>query len=255
MTWAEHLPLTYSTSTLSQFSYHLHRSNDGAEKGVFHTSSKSVYERSQIHMYVVLTRKIMFYMMQIYIPSMLFVVVSWISFLIPAEMAQGRMLLTITTMLTMVSLFAAGSEYVPKASYVKAIDVWMCLCTFLSFFAVVDCLADVRLESMLSGESRRKATDTFVLTGQARRQTVVEIFMKYARAGGAPAQGEDPGERDEQIASANTLTEMLVKWFFKAHRASVIVYPVVFILFNIVYWVVCLGTLEELDLGARGVPV
>ncbi|KAF0291195.1 Glycine receptor subunit alpha-3 [Amphibalanus amphitrite] len=228
----------------------------------FHSGSKSPLERAQVHMYVILKRQIMFYMMQIYIPSILFVVVSWVSFLIPAEMAQGRMLLTITTMLTMVSLFAAGSEYVPKASYVKAIDVWMCVCTFLSFFAVVNCLVDVRMESMIMGNMRKRAAPTFVLTGQARRQTVVEIFRKYAI--GAKAREPGDGEPQHSAEDEDDLMGKILRFCHKMQRGALYVYPIVFILFNIVYWTVCFSHMEgptdsihkdALDSGIKGTEV
>ena len=262
LTWSENNPLSYSTSTLSQFSYEIHRASARAHSRTFHSGSKSPLERAQVHMYVILRRQIMFYMMQIYIPSILFVVVSWVSFLIPAEMAQGRMLLTITTMLTMVSLFAAGSEYVPKASYVKAIDVWMCVCTFLSFFAVVNCLVDVRMESMIMGNMRKRAAPTFVLTGQARRQTVVEIFRKYAIGARArlPGDGDahQPGEEEDD------LMEKILRFCHKMQRGALYVYPIIFITFNICYWTVCLSHMEgptdsihksALDSGIKGTEV
>ena len=238
LTWSENNPLSYSTSTLSQFSYEIHRASASAYSRTFRSGSKGPLERAQVHMYVILKRQIMFYMMQIYIPSILFVVVSWVSFLIPAEMAQGRMLLTITTMLTMVSLFAAGSEYVPKASYVKAIDVWMCLCTFLSFFAVVNCLVDVRMESVMSGGTKKRTGQTFVLTGQARRQTVVEIFRKYAM------KGKTSGDEEDSVERENDAMGKILMFCYKMQQGALYVYPIIFVLFNIIYWSVCLSHME-----------
>ena len=52
---------------------------------------------------MVLTRRMSHYMITYYLPSSLFVVVSWTSFLIPSEDIQGRMALLVTLFLVLVS--------------------------------------------------------------------------------------------------------------------------------------------------------
>ena len=53
---------------------------------------------------MMLTRRMSHYMITYYLPSSLFVVVSWTSFLIPSEDIQGRMALLVTLFLVLVSL-------------------------------------------------------------------------------------------------------------------------------------------------------
>ena len=53
---------------------------------------------------MLLTRRMSHYMITYYLPSSLFVVVSWTSFLIPSEDIQGRMALLVTLFLVLVSL-------------------------------------------------------------------------------------------------------------------------------------------------------
>ena len=55
---------------------------------------------------MVLTRKISFYVVTYYLPSGLFVVVSWVSFLIPPEIVAGRMALLITLFLVLINIFS-----------------------------------------------------------------------------------------------------------------------------------------------------
>ena len=52
---------------------------------------------------MILTRRMSHYMITYYLPSSLFVVVSWTSFLIPSEDIQGRMALLVTLFLVLVS--------------------------------------------------------------------------------------------------------------------------------------------------------
>lgn len=49
-----------------------------------------------------MTRRMSHYMITYYLPSSLFVVVSWTSFLIPSEDIQGRMALLVTLFLVLV---------------------------------------------------------------------------------------------------------------------------------------------------------
>ena len=51
-----------------------------------------------------MTRRMSHYMITYYLPSSLFVVVSWTSFLIPSEDIQGRMALLVTLFLVLVSI-------------------------------------------------------------------------------------------------------------------------------------------------------
>ena len=52
---------------------------------------------------MILTRRMSHYMITYYLPSSLFVVVSWTSFLIPSDDIQGRMALLVTLFLVLVN--------------------------------------------------------------------------------------------------------------------------------------------------------
>ena len=52
-----------------------------------------------------LRRHITYHIIQTYIPSIIFVAVSWLSFLVPSDVVPGRMVLCVTTLLTLTSMF------------------------------------------------------------------------------------------------------------------------------------------------------
>ena len=52
-----------------------------------------------------LKRHIGFHLTLTYIPSMIFVLVAWLSFLVPSDIVPGRMVLCVTTLLTLTSMF------------------------------------------------------------------------------------------------------------------------------------------------------
>ncbi|XP_068207796.1 gamma-aminobutyric acid receptor subunit pi-like [Palaemon carinicauda] len=87
---------------------------------------------------VLLNRRISYHLMNTFLPSGLFVMVSWLTFLVPVHMVPGRMVLTITTLLTMVSMFASVRQESPKVSYAKAVDQWMIMCIIFVFMVLLE---------------------------------------------------------------------------------------------------------------------
>ena len=82
-----------------------------------------------------LKRSISFHLIQNYVPSILIVAVSWVSFWMDIESVPGRISLGVITLLTVSN--QANSVQV-QTSYVKAIDIWMGTCTAFVFAALVE---------------------------------------------------------------------------------------------------------------------
>ena len=83
-------------------------------------------------------RRIGYYLIATYIPSMLIVVISWISFWIDPETAPARVALGITTVLTMITLISSSRASLPKVSYVKAIDWYLLTCLVFVFGTILE---------------------------------------------------------------------------------------------------------------------
>ena len=66
-----------------------------------------------------------YYLIQIYIPSSLIVVISWVSFWLNRGATPARVSLGVTTVLTMTTLMSSTNAALPKVSYVKSIDVFL----------------------------------------------------------------------------------------------------------------------------------
>ena len=71
---------------------------------------------------MVLTRKISFYVVTYYLPSGLFVVVSWISFLVNPEVIPGRMTLLVTIFLVLINIFNNVTSNSPNVEGLTAIS-------------------------------------------------------------------------------------------------------------------------------------
>ena len=72
-----------------------------------------------------------------YLPSGLFVVVSWVSFLIPPEVVPGRMALLVTLFLVLINIFNTITNISPNTEGMTAIASWMIACMFFVFGALM----------------------------------------------------------------------------------------------------------------------
>ena len=73
-----------------------------------------------------------------YLPSMLVVIVSWISFWLNIEAVPARISLGIITVLTISTHSSSITATLPKVSYVKAIDIWLAVCMVFVFCALLE---------------------------------------------------------------------------------------------------------------------
>ncbi|MGH0160025.1 UNVERIFIED_CONTAM: hypothetical protein FKN15_050723 [Acipenser sinensis] len=78
------------------------------------------------------------YIMQSYMPSILLVAMSWVSFWISQSAVPARVSLGITTVLTMTTLMVSARSSLPRASAIKALDVYFWICYVFVFAALVE---------------------------------------------------------------------------------------------------------------------
>lgn len=85
-----------------------------------------------------LSRLYGYYLIQVYIPSFLIVVLSWLSFWLNIDAIPARISLGLLTVLTMTTQSSGARAELPRVSYVKAIDIWMATCLIFVFAALVE---------------------------------------------------------------------------------------------------------------------
>jgi len=84
------------------------------------------------------SRSLGFYLIQIYIPASLIVVISWVSFWLHRNASPARVALGVTTVLTMTTLISSTNAQLPKISYIKSIDVYLGTCFVMVFSALLE---------------------------------------------------------------------------------------------------------------------
>ncbi|CAG9563557.1 unnamed protein product [Danaus chrysippus] len=116
---------------LPQFSILGHETNDRKEK-----LATGVYQRLSLSFK--LRRNIGYFVFQTYLPSILIVMLSWVSFWINHEATSARVALGITTVLTMTTISTGVRSSLPRISYVKAIDIYLVMCFVFVFAALLE---------------------------------------------------------------------------------------------------------------------
>ncbi|VDM61615.1 unnamed protein product [Angiostrongylus costaricensis] len=100
--------------------------------------SLSTGNYSRLSAYFTFKRNIGFYLIQIYLPSSLIVVISWVSFWLNREAVQARVAIGVTTVLTMTTLMTSTNATLPKVSYVKSLDIYLGICFFIVFASLLE---------------------------------------------------------------------------------------------------------------------
>lgn len=85
-----------------------------------------------------MAREMGFYMMDYFIPSILLVTISWVSFWLQADAAAPRITIGCSTMLSFITLASAQGKTLPKVSYIKASEIWFLGCTVFIFGSMVE---------------------------------------------------------------------------------------------------------------------
>lgn len=87
---------------------------------------------------VKLQRLQMQFVVQVYLPSAMFVIVSWVSFLVKPEVVPGRMAMLVTLFLVLINIFNSVREQAPISSSLNAVDLYLVICIFFVFAALIE---------------------------------------------------------------------------------------------------------------------
>uniref|UniRef100_A0A8C4SQI8 Glycine receptor, alpha 4a n=1 Tax=Erpetoichthys calabaricus TaxID=27687 RepID=A0A8C4SQI8_ERPCA len=194
-----------------------------------------------------LERQMGYYLIQMYIPSLLIVILSWVSFWINMDAAPARVGLGITTVLTMTTQSSGSRASLPKVSYVKAIDIWMAVCLLFVFAALLE-YAAVNFVS-------RQHKEFIRLRKKQRRQRIEEELVRESRGfyfrgyglghclqvkDGTAVEGSSVFSPPPSLPPPKDTEAIRKKFIDRAKRIDTIsraVFPLSFLIFNIFYWI------------------
>ena len=134
-------------------------------------------------------RSMGYYLIQIYIPASLIVIISWVSFWLHRNATPARVALGVTTVLTMTTLMSSTNAALPKISYIKSIDVFLGTCFVMVFASLLE-YASVGYIGKRIAMKRKRQQDLKQM--QQHHQRVCVAAAASAAAAAAAAQQANP---------------------------------------------------------------
>lgn len=122
-----------------------------------------------------LERILLPYKMRLFMPTILMVSLSWISFIIPPDSFPGRMGLLVTLVLCIINLMTNEMEQSPATSGISKIDLWCIIC--LAMVAIASLEYAVLLYLMRFGKRG------LVTTCSKTRFSTGTVSVQQAKAG------------------------------------------------------------------------
>ncbi|XP_001357942.3 glycine receptor subunit alpha-4 isoform X1 [Drosophila pseudoobscura] len=87
---------------------------------------------------VLLTREVGYYVIDYFLPSIMIVTISWVTFWLQADQTPARTTLGCTTLLSFITLSLSQENNLSKVSYVTMSEVWFLVCTIFIFGSLVE---------------------------------------------------------------------------------------------------------------------
>ncbi|XP_053504231.1 gamma-aminobutyric acid receptor subunit alpha-3-like isoform X1 [Ictalurus furcatus] len=224
------------------------------------TISSSTGEYVVMTTYFHLKRKIGYFVIQTYLPCIMTVILSQVSFWLNRESVPARTVFGVTTVLTMTTLSISARNSLPKVAYATAMDWFMAVCYAFVFSALIE-FATVNYFTKRSWawdgqkenqEKRResaslskKTNNTFNIVGTTYPMSVgkepglTTIAKSASSTASAPAQPQPVREVRLSRMDGEYICEGVKKSYnrvSKVDKISRIIFPVLFFIFNLAYW-------------------
>ncbi|EEB18263.1 Gaba-gated chloride channel, putative [Pediculus humanus corporis] len=161
---------------LPQFTIIGYETNDRKE-----SLATGIYQRLSLSFK--LQRNIGYFIFQTYLPSILIVMLSWVSFWINHEATSARVALGITTVLTMTTISTGVRSSLPRISYVKAIDIYLVMCFVFVFAALLEYAAvnytywgaRAKNKSKKNKDNNNKSQEASSSSGGLSNEEIIEL--------------------------------------------------------------------------------
>ncbi|XP_050086020.1 glutamate-gated chloride channel isoform X12 [Anopheles aquasalis] len=228
-------------------------------------SKTNTGEYSCLKVDLLFKREFSYYLIQIYIPCCMLVIVSWVSFWLDQGAVPARVSLGVTTLLTMATQTSGINASLPPVSYTKAIDVWTGVCLTFVFgalleFALVNYASrsDMHRENMKKKRREMEQASLDAASDLLDTDSNATFAMKpLVRHPGDPMALEKLRQCEVHMQAPKRpsccrswLSKFPTRQCSRSKRIDVIsriTFPLVFALFNLVYWSTYLFREEEED--------
>ncbi|RZC39752.1 cys-loop ligand-gated ion channel subunit, partial [Asbolus verrucosus] len=152
-----------------------------------------------------LTREVGYYIMDYFLPSILLVVISWVTFWLQADAAPPRVTLGTSTMLAFITLQGGVTKTLPKVSYIKASEIWFLACACFIFssmaeFAFVNVIWRRKKQVEMKKQSSKHILKGALTPNLARKQLrkAESNSSLYKARSCSSLDGSDSGSKNSQ---------------------------------------------------------
>ncbi|XP_028399375.1 gamma-aminobutyric acid receptor alpha-like isoform X2 [Dendronephthya gigantea] len=246
--WNEKNPVSVMDKTLSQFDVTSYNKKN-------YTLSYAAGEYSILKAIFVFERRLGYYLIQVYIPCIFLVVLAGLSFWVDARATPARVALSLTTLLTIATIWSATNSNMPPVSYVKAVDIYFLtsfgfvLLTLLEYIVVLNynILKNALQKKLNMCDTKKniKEKESFCLKHGSllnRRTTSrgsvdnAESPMEQYSNGKYEMAKTELNRNIEYEEEDSEKKENDIKLVTKIDKITKFVYPAAYVVFNVVYW-------------------
>lgn len=204
-------------------------------------------------------RRLGYYVLQVYIPDILMVLLSWIAFWMNPDSPGDRLTIGITTILTIMFLSGAVNASMPPVSYAKAVDWYLIISFAFIFLSVIESLVAYVMSSRpvnkdcsfdknstecqsfpskqppcsnaylrKAGAAKRKVPDEDLLNGLTMNIAIMDQSL--------PLSLEDIAHMEKK-ERWQSLIQQRNSRAVRLDRVSRILFPVAFACYTVGYWI------------------
>lgn len=148
-------------------------------------------------------RSMGYYLIQIYIPASLIVMISWVSFWLHRNATPARVALGVTTVLTMTTLMSSTNAALPKVSYIKSIDVFLGTCFVMVFASLLEYASVGYIGKRIA--MKRKRLQHLKQMQQHHQKVCIAAAASAAAAAAATATTKDQHQQQQFVFNENFL--------------------------------------------------
>ncbi|XP_026879399.2 gamma-aminobutyric acid receptor subunit alpha-2 [Electrophorus electricus] len=203
-------------------------------------SSTGEYTVMTVHFH--LKRKIGYFVIQTYLPCIMTVILSQVSFWLNRESVPARTVFGVTTVLTMTTLSISARNSLPKVAYATAMDWFIAVCYAFVFSALIE-FATVNYFTKRGwawdGKSivnDKKKEGSVMKKNNAYAVAVANYAPHIAKESALPTVSKSAPAEPSKAQPAAKEVKKTFNSVSKIDRMSRIIFPLLFGGFNLVYW-------------------
>jgi len=205
-------------------------------RAIYHSEGNFLERRftgnySTVRAHIEFERRLSYYLFTVFVPCFLLCAVSWTSFWLDIRAVDARVSLGITTILATATQLNGIAEMSPKVSYLKAVDIFSCIC---QIFVSAAFLEFATVSFIMRKDSKPGQGQNNINTCKAKDERWV-----YRKEHARPSFG-NPKSKDTESPNWDPAT-MGMHVGMQIDKISRIAFPSLFFGFAIVYFSVCLN--------------